>query len=182
MERESKEWIEKLRKIFEYNPDTGEIRYKVKRGLKMPGDLAGQSVDKGYRRIEAYGERWMYHRVCWMLYHGEWPKYTIDHKNLDKSDNRLLNLRDITQGENNRNKARYKTNNKYKGVTKSYNKFYASFVDSGVHYYLGSFSSDIEAAKAYDDKAYGVRGPNTYLNFPEDYGLPPHKETLDQSN
>jgi hypothetical protein len=42
----------------------------------------------------------------------------------------------------------------------------------GKYYYLGTFGSPIEAAKARDRKAYELFGEYAYLNFPEDF---PHR-------
>lgn len=37
-----------------------------------------------------------YHRVVWLIVHGTYPKYTIDHINGIRTDNRIDNLRDVT--------------------------------------------------------------------------------------
>lgn len=39
--------------------------------------------------------------------------------------------------------------------------------------YLGHFSAPEAAARAYDAAAYAAWGTDCYLNFPEEYGLPP---------
>ena len=179
MKRETQEWLDKLQEIFEYDQHTGKLTYKVRRGLKRRGEIYhGQAADP-YRRVEVSGVRWMYHRVCWALYYGVWPTYTIDHINNNGSDNRIVNLRDVPQSVNNQNKPRYNTKNKYVGVYKGNgNNFYdAVFTSFGERFYLGYFKTQEEAAKARDAKAYEVRGDLAYLNFPEDYGLDPHPES-----
>ena len=40
-----------------------------------------------------------------MYVYGTFPENTIDHINRIKTDNRLVNLRDVTVAENNRNKS-----------------------------------------------------------------------------
>lgn len=60
------------------------------------------------------------------------------------------------------------TKNKYRGVTKSYKEKWLSrmYID-GKREYLGCFSTPVEAAKAYDKKAYELYGDKAILNFPE---------------
>lgn len=108
-ERETKELLHKLREVFHYDHITGELRYKVDRnGGAFKGDTAGHTDYSGYTRVWFCGKQYMVHRVAWALYHGEWPKYTIDHKNKIRSDNSIDNLRDVPQAINNRNKRPYK--------------------------------------------------------------------------
>jgi hypothetical protein len=38
------------------------------------------------------------------MHYGVWPTQLIDHINGDSSDNRIVNLRQTTQSENNRNR------------------------------------------------------------------------------
>ena len=44
--------------------------------------------------------------MAWFLTYGRWPQNTIDHINRVKTDNRLLNLRDVSQEANSRNMPR----------------------------------------------------------------------------
>lgn len=56
---------------------------------------------------------------------------------------------------------------KYIGVywSDSSKKWYARIRNNGEQIYLGVFASEIEAAKAYDEKAYELRGDNTKFNL-----------------
>jgi hypothetical protein len=95
---------EVLRSEFLYNAATGEFRRLKKRGGRDVGSVAGYiNKSLGYVLIEVLGKTYFAHRLAWLYMHGEWPRYTIDHINRCKSDNRMVNLRDIEHCENGRN-------------------------------------------------------------------------------
>ena len=95
--------IELLRKNFIYIAETGEIRRSNKTSSPQPN---GQ----GYIGFK-FGDQWLQgHRVAWALHHGELPdpSLEIDHINGNPSDNRVSNLRLVSQSDNLRNKNKYK--------------------------------------------------------------------------
>ena len=47
-----------------------------------------------------YDKPYRAHRVIWALVHGEWPEGQIDHINGVRDDNRLENLRVVTNQDN----------------------------------------------------------------------------------
>ena len=57
----------------------------------------------------------------------------------------------------------------YRGVcwNRKNRRWQASINISGKYMYLGSFSSEAEAAEAFDVQAYAVRGLRAKLNFPD---------------
>lgn len=95
---------EVLRRELSYNPETGEFRRLQKRGGMEIGSIAGYvNRSTRYVLIDVCGRTYLAHRLAWLYVYGEWPRYTIDHINRCKSDNRLVNLRDIEHCENGRN-------------------------------------------------------------------------------
>lgn len=110
---------EMIQTIFEYNPDTGVVRWRVGRGKKIKaGDIAGSSHPKGYLQIKYDGVNYLYHRVAWACHYGSWPDGLIDHVNLDGTDNRISNLRQASFSENQYNKCAYRNSKTgLKGVT-----------------------------------------------------------------
>jgi len=64
----------------------------------------------GYLLGSIFKRKYQAHRVIWAMAHGSWPVGTIDHKNGIRSDNRLVNLRDVSVQVNNRN-AHIRTDN-----------------------------------------------------------------------
>lgn len=91
----------------------------------------------------------------------------VDHINRNKLDNRRCNLRLVSSLENNMNRANL-SHKKYKGVFwhKRKNKFCAQLGVSNKRIWLGTFTDEIEAAKAYDKAANEIYGKFCYLNFP----------------
>lgn len=68
--------------------------------------LEGSPDNAGYRTVmwatpggDRFGDK--VHRIIWKLHHGDIPRgYEIDHINMDKSDNRIENLRLLTHRNN----------------------------------------------------------------------------------
>ena len=95
----------------------------------------------------------------------------VDHIDRNGLNNQRSNLRWVTTAENNRNRqCSGKGSSKYLGVwsnhSKGPRKWSAAVRHDGVRYRLGSFISEIEAAKAYDAKAIQLHGEFANLNFP----------------
>ncbi len=94
----------------------------------------------------------------------------VDHIDHNGLNNRKRNLRLCTRRQNNHNQRPHagKTS-RYKGVywKKSANKFVAQIHIQGKKIWLGYFTDEIEAAKAYDKKAAEFYGEFAYLNFPD---------------
>lgn len=83
---------EKLRRVFEYNPDTGTITRKVRMGNYPAGTLCGGPLGK-YLKVTYQGQQYLLHRLAWLIHTGDEPPPQIDHKNRDGRDNRWDNLR-----------------------------------------------------------------------------------------
>lgn len=94
----------------------------------------------------------------------------VDHINGDKLDNRRENLRLCTRTENMQNKrGKAGCSSKYKSVmirkTKWAIKWVAVIRINRVKKYIGSFKSEIEAAKAYNEAALKYFGNFARLNL-----------------
>jgi HNH endonuclease len=98
----------------------------------------------GYFTAAFFGQAYLAHRVIWAYHYGEWPTDQIDHINGDKTDNRLENLRSVTNAENCKNKRTLDAN--LSGVTgvgwhRAANKWYARIGSGYRNIYLGVFDN-----------------------------------------
>lgn len=94
---------------------------------------------------------------------------TIDHIFHDYTDCRLKNLRYLSSSAQNQNRRKRKHDSKFIGIEHHSigNTFCARIAFQKKRIYLGSFDSEIEAAKAYD-KAVDKYYPDGMKNFPTD--------------
>lgn len=92
-----------LKELLAYDADKGVFYWKVHRRPQSPvGSVAGWKSGKNALRIELKGKNYLIHRLAWFYVHGTWP-IQIDHRNGDRSDNRLCNLREANNSENQAN-------------------------------------------------------------------------------
>jgi hypothetical protein len=96
------------------------------------------------------------------------PDEEVDHINGNGLDNRRCNLRIVTHQQNMMNvKKRINGSSKYRGVfwDKEREKWEAQIAINGKSCYLGLFTSEVEAAKAYNIKALESFGEYAKLNI-----------------
>lgn len=91
----------------------------------------------------------------------------VDHINGNGLDNRKSNLRIATEGQNaqNRRKTECHTSSKYKGVCRRGNRWEARVMKNKKTYWLGTFETQIDAARAYDKKAMELFGEFAKTNL-----------------
>lgn len=90
---------EELENRFVFDVERGEICYRIKIKANNAGDVAGTKRSDGYTRIRIGRKAYFAHRLIYFIATGTQPEY-LDHKNGDKSDNRISNLRVATNSEN----------------------------------------------------------------------------------
>ena len=61
------------------------------------------TTSNGYLVVRVNGKLYYSHRLIWLWFHGYFPEHGIDHINRVRSDNRLENLREVSQTCNLRN-------------------------------------------------------------------------------
>lgn len=117
------------------------------------GKIAGSEKQSGYMCIVLSGKTYYTHRLIFLYHHGFLPK-TVDHINGNKKDNRIENLREVTQQQNTFNSIKKSTNTSgIKGISwhKQCKRWRAECCINGKNFYLGLFDS-IEEARIYLNK------------------------------
>ena len=120
------------------------------------GNRFGSVGKLGYISGQLLGKMYKEHRLIWLLNTGTWPKDQLDHINGIRDDNRIENLREVTNQQNSCNRPGWKdASSSYKGVSwhKGKQKWVARCMLNGKMHNLGSFINEEDAAKAYDNKA-----------------------------
>lgn len=154
---------EEVRALFNYNPETGDLTWKVNRGRNrgLIGKKAGvinRSRKHGKTgswrvsvQVEVNGKTCMASRLIFLYMTGKIPQI-VDFKNADPTDLRWDNLRAATRSLDTANaKMRSDNTSGHKGVfySKRYDKWRAVIGVDGKKHHLGSFSSYQEAVQAY---------------------------------
>ena len=102
-EAEQQELLLRMKKNYTYDATTGRLtssRYgRVVRGKKRD--------KRGYLCVGCrIGKKLVFvylHHAVWAVCNDRWPEQQLDHVNGIKSDNRIENLREVNQSENNMN-------------------------------------------------------------------------------
>lgn len=142
--------------FIRYEPDTGLFFWRVSMGTYKAGSIAGSFNQNGYWRIMIRRRAFSAHRVAWFLMTGEQPPM-VDHRDLDRGNNRWSNLRAASITQNNANGPSRRSG--LKGVTlHKCGRYQAQVKCAGKNHYLGLFKTESEAAAAYAAKASELFG------------------------
>lgn len=128
-----------------YDSSTGKFYRKTSGGRFKEGEETGWINTQGYRCLSFLGREFLAHRVAWFLTHKVWPK-EIDHINGDRSDNRIINLREVTSAQNKWNTGVKNTNKTgFRNVYKHLDKYRSRFMYNGHMIEGGVFDTPEEA-------------------------------------
>src|SRR5574343_96388 len=106
-----------LRELVHYDPATGVVTDRAT-GVELGSPRGGRDGDH-YVGVRIDGRSYYAHRVAVAYMTGAWPSQLVDHRDTHKRNNRWLNLRPATHGQNNMNTKAYKNNQSgLKGVCK----------------------------------------------------------------
>lgn len=154
---------------LEYRPDGSLVWLYAGKRSDLVGLIAGTvSSTDGYRYIKYRQKRIVAHRVVFYMHHGYVPD-EIDHINRVRDDNRIQNLREATSHTHNlgnQSIQKREKSSKYKGVCwdKNRMKWMAYIKNKGKITNIGRFSSEKDAASAYNSHATMIFGDFANLN------------------
>lgn len=134
--------LAELQKVLQYNSETGVFTRN--------GKVAGH-VQHGRRKIEFKGKTYFASRLAWLWMTGEDPgACEVDHADLDRANDRWLNLRLATTQANSCNRRRWgRLTDLPKGVYQQGRKFVAKIRVNYRALHLGTFDTPEEAHAAY---------------------------------
>ena len=137
----------RLKELFKYENGLLIRIVKTSNNTKV-GDVVGTSTDtSGYATVKIDGANQMVHRMIWIYHNGAIEdKYIIDHKDRNKSNNKIENLRKVTKQENS-----FNSNAKGYYYHKKLKKWRAMIGIDGVRKSLGCFETEAEAKVAYQN-------------------------------
>lgn len=144
--------VERVRQAFDYV--SGRLIWRISTNRRIrPGREAGKSSN-GYVQVRLDGVLMSAHRVVWAICTGEWPPsgMDIDHINMNRSDNRIENLRLATRSQNKYNTVKQRDNTSgHKGVDfdRSRGLWRARISVDGRVIQIGRFASAEAAGAAY---------------------------------
>lgn len=147
-----------LKSILDYEPDTGALIWKVSRnsygGGVDPGDIAGHPAPSGYILVGIDGGLYRAHRLAWQLFYGVAPEGLLDHRDGDRSNNRIVNLRPSCVAKNAQNlRVSHKDSSTgFLGVERyGATRFMARICLNGIRHKIGVFDTPELAHVAYVD-------------------------------
>jgi len=144
--------------ILDYDPETGILIWKKDQSI---ADRKSTDPKNKYMRICINKKEYMSHRIAWLIYNGSWPFGDLDHINMIKTDNRIINLREADQPDNQANvgiRVDNKTGYKGVGFHKASKKYRARIVRNGKRTEIGYFLTPEEAHEAYKQAAIQLHG------------------------
>lgn len=171
--------IEIISRLIEYNSETGVLLWKPrtehdcsshKELLRWNSRYSGKEAFRinanGYRTGMIFRSMYTAHRIAWCLYYRSWPEKFIDHINGDRSDNRIINLREVTKSENSRNAKISKANKSgATGVSKTQNGKFRSYISNseGKIIQIGTFEK-------FEDACFARKKAEKIYNYHPSHG------------
>ena len=102
-EAEMQELLLRMKKNYTYDAATGRLT-SSRYGRTIRGKRLG---NRGYLCVNCWIDKKQVfvrlHHAVWAICKGRWPEQQIDHVNGDKHDNRIENLREVSDSENKMN-------------------------------------------------------------------------------
>lgn len=150
---------DELLALLDYDPASGILKsrpYGVGRSFRRGGKEVGWLRNDGYVHVQIRLGTFYAHCLIWCMMTGTWPRHQVDHRNLNRADNRWENLREATPSQNKANSA---PRSSHKGIEiLPSGKYRARVRCRGKDYHLGCFSHLEDAKAAYASQSKKLFG------------------------
>jgi len=138
--------LKRIHELLEYDRETGIFKWKVSRGPKPAGSVAGNRWN-AYITITIDDTAYQAHRLAWLILTGQDPgDAIIDHDDLNKHNNKANNLKLVTRSENGAKTLRGEPKC-YQRCGAKRNWFQAVYTLHGKRIVCGTFRTAEEASK-----------------------------------
>lgn len=139
-------WLE--RPIDHFNSYRAYVMWNSKFSFGRIRNLHKQT---GYIHTKINNESYTLHRLIWKWWYGNDPEQ-IDHIDRNRTNNRIINLRSVSQAQNAKNKGIYKNNKSgFSGVDAYKDKWIARIYIKTKTIHIGIYDTPKEAAKAIEE-------------------------------
>jgi len=140
---------QRLREVLTYDPETGIFTSLNKRPQFRGKTLGWKS--EGYTLIKVDGRPYRAARLAWIFMTGAEPTLVVDHINGQRSDDRWVNLRQLTIAQNcqNRRVGHAGSSSRFLGVAADRGLWRADIMVNGIAHRLGRFKTEEAAHAAY---------------------------------
>lgn len=135
-----------LRRMVEYRDGALWWRCADHHAKRMDKPLGAPAGRSGRLQVQIGGAPYYVHRLIWLYHHGEWPSELVDHINGDPRDNRIENLRCLSNAGNCRNVDRRGVSLDRRKVTRPWR---ARIMVDGRSVSLGYYDTEDDAMAAY---------------------------------
>lgn len=166
----------RLQEILNYDPETGVFTWRSRSernatwNARYAGQIAGTISAGGYRQIRIDGPLYYAHKLAWLFVYGEWVEGILDHRDRDRDNHAIENLRPATPSQNRANSAVRRNNTSgFTGVVRRPDRpvWVARMRLDGKERHIGSFSDKqeaIRARRAAEEEAFGEFAPSSGMN------------------
>lgn len=149
---------DRLKQVLCYDPETGVFTWRVARGSRTAGSVAGYLEADGYWRIYVDSKLYQAQHLAWLFMRGAWSETLLDHKNRVRNDNRWSNIRPATESQNAVN-SKTRGRSGIRGVRQRANgNFIATIWTGKKQKTLGTFPSAAEAARVFNKAHQELHG------------------------
>ncbi len=153
----SEKLLEEIKKVFVYDPNTGDLFREFRLRRKRVGTI---STDKHYQ-VKYKNIMYQKTQIIWVIMVGRFPYGLVDHIDRDGLNDKWDNLREATFSQNRINSNIWKNNTSgMKGVSyhKVTGKWQAKITKDYKQIHLGLFKTPEEAQNARNVKASELFG------------------------